>query len=295
MLAYLSIVWNKIRRCKKFVATILVMNVIVLIMVGYLVREGLYLLNGLERKIGVFEYYYRQQIVEILEGNQKWIGLLINNDRNQIDIIENINENIEKLINISRVFEDKLKELKTIDIKNINDVKQANVHVINITRFYQGSGSHIKIDGKSYVLTCAHLTVEDSDCMRIKENGTYYFLELVKIDRENDLALFRAPYGLDNLPYFEFSDEQLKEGSEIIVIGNPGFLEDVFTDGVVAKVEDKVILITNTINPGNSGGAVLYKGKIVGIIRQMLFNFVGNSYGIAINLETISKFLKGIN
>jgi len=190
-----------------------------------------------------------------------------------------------------------LNDVEYIDLKDVDNIKKANLLIVNITRNYGGSGSHIKINNKSYVLTCAHLVKNEDDKIMAKDdNGVKYPLELIKIDKVKDLALFQI-WNTEHIPYLEISKRYPKEGSKVIVIGNPSRMTDVITDGIIAKIDEYTHLTTNKIYRGNSGGAVLYRGKILGIASQFLYYYsppIIVSYCRAINLNTIEEFLKEI-
>ena len=98
------------------------------------------------------------------------------------------------------------------------------------------------------------------------------------------------------LVYF-VSDEFPKEGSEIAVIGNPDGLKDIITNGVISEIREYDYLLTNKVYRGNSGGAIIYKGKIVGVINMILTFFeeltppIIVNYSMGTNLKSIREFL----
>jgi len=189
------------------------------------------------------------------------------------------------------------KEIKTVDIPEIEKLKKANVLIENVTIKRCGSGTHIKIDKKSYILTCAHLIKENNNIINAKlDNGDTHPLQLLKKNKELDLALFKI-WAVGDLPYLEISDEEPKEGSEVTVIGNPNAIVDVVTDGIISHIDDKGYTITNTIFFGSSGGCVIYKNRIIGVVTQFRIFFnppVIANYGYAIKLSIIQEFLKGL-
>lgn len=218
----------------------------------------------------------------------------------QKDSMRKLAENVELI----QVEQDSLvKNLSTrhsIDVENIEDIIDANLIIRNKDAYVKGSGTHVKINNKSYVLTCAHLVDTELDnIVGVDNDGNSYPLILAKINIEKDLALFEVK-GLEDAPYLEISDEAPKAGSEVLVVGNPEALEDIITEGIVAKVEKRGYTITNLVYFGNSGGAVLYKGKVVGVTQriQVLCNLdvfpVIVNYGYSCSLETIQNFLKGV-
>lgn len=263
-------------------------------MIGLLIWEGIWVFKQIEKKIEVFEYYYRQQVVEILRATKSLTDIIVDSSKNQLQLIDKVKEDIKLLEEISANLKAKIKALNPIEIKDAENIKKANLQLVNITHWYWGSGSHIKIDGESYVLTCAHLIEDKTDSICVKEDEYYYFLDFVKMDRETDLALFKADYNVKKFPYLEIAEKSPLQGQKVIAIGNPDNMEDVFTDGIIAKIKENSILITNSVFSGNSGGAVLYDGKIVGILKQMLYHLFANSYGVVIKLEDIQEFLERV-
>lgn len=201
---------------------------------------------------------------------------------------------------MKRQLEISLDFFKTTDVEDIDDIKEANLLIVNKTKQGHGSGTHIKINGQSYILTCAHsLNGDESELIGYLDNGDEYPLQLIKVNREKDLALFKIE-GIENLSYIEISDEFPKEGSEVLVIGNPDNLMDMVTDGIIAKVDKDGYMFTNKTFFGNSGGGVLYRGKLIGVSSQIIGLQLSRrdpliiSYGRSPDLEAVQEFLRGI-
>ena len=258
-----------------------------------------------DNRVGVFHSYMKREIETVITSMISLGTLAIENDFKQIEITKGIVEttkgiqdNIEKISKVIKRLRERLALSKLIKIENIEDIKKANLEIVNITEGIFGSGSYIKLKNKKYVLTCAHLVHKKNNEMQVFINKKMFSLELIKIDNNNDLALFKIHKFIENFPYLEISKEYPTEGSEIVVIGNPDGLEDVITDGIIAKERKRHYVFTNKVYFGNSGGAVLYRGKIVGITSytQVLYDthhFV--NYGVAVKLKVIKEFLKAIN
>ncbi len=204
-----------------------------------------------------------------------------------------------EIININKrlLINDNKQNIQTIDMDNIENIKHANVHIFNFSRGGNGSGTHIKINGKSYILTVNHLIHKPKNkIVAILDNNDECPLELIKIDKENDLALFRI-FDVPDLPYLEISTEEPTEGSLVTVIGYPKGYIDIVTNGNICQVDKKGYMFTNLIYYGSSGGALLYKGKIVGVvtnIRTFRKPPIYVNYGYATKLIYIQEFLKGI-
>lgn len=180
---------------------------------------------------------------------------------------------------------------------DIEAIKQANVKILNTTAIRNGSGTHIIINDKHYILTASHLVNMETDFIWAEINKELHPLGLIKIDYEKDLALFEI-FMVDSLPALEIADKSPVETDEIMVIGNPNMQEDFITMGSIIKITADRYIFSNLIFYGNSGGAILYKGKLIGVASQVM-NFYNLSvfvnYGVGIKLERIKEFLKGIN
>lgn len=296
-------------RCFHLTNILLMINTAVLIFVLFSFSLFDYILVDFQRQMDIYRYIWQQQIREINHNITKAIKFVTENDKEQMeidkqqqtqieDLTENININIDKLVVQQEKMLEKLEKTRKIDLDNVENIKQANFGIYNTTAGIQGSGSHIKILEHHYILTCAHLIKDEKDFIwAVGDDGNMRPLGLVKINVKKDLALFKI-YMVEDMSYLEISEEIPKEGSEIVVIGNPDNINDTITDGIIAKITKDRYLFTNLVYFGNSGGAVLYKGKIVGLVSNMevFFNpkklplFV--NYGSGPNLKTIREFLK---
>lgn len=304
---------------KRFVYYLVIFTIAIsIVFIGYyaasVTRNLAELIFELHSKIEIYEQYRQGELATLKDLLTKMADLIIKNDtkkaeideQQEIDIkdirenqkshIEDIKENIEEVRDIQSRIEEELKIKKQIDVDNIDKIKKANLDIYNTTVGITGSGSHIVIEDKHYILTCAHLMKNEEDNIWGVNNGTWYPLKLVKLNMERDLALFEIR--IKNLPYLEISNEFPKEGSEILVIGNPGGLKDIVTDGVISEVREYDYLLTNKVYCGNSGGSIIYKGKIVGVITMILTYFdeltppIVVNYSMGTNLESIREFLE---
>ncbi len=282
---------------KDYLAMFLSINVAVLISITVLVIGVRNMMSLIERQIGIFEIDRREQVYDIYKILNNTLDGVIINAKGLLGLAENVEELKDNLIKAN----ENMKKLKFIDLPNIKNIKEANLIIYNSTVGIGGSGTHIKIKGSSYILSVAHLVsnnIADKDkIFGIINDGTFYPLTLEKIDKKNDLALFKIK-GIEDSPYLEIATEAPKEGSEIVIIGNPDSLEDIVTEGIIAKVTKTGYIFTNLVFFGNSGGAILYKGKIVGVANQLRtyfqFPVVYVNYGYGVNLETLQNFLRYI-
>ena len=270
----------------------------------YLSYENDRLITSLDRKIDVFKFCINKEIIDILDFTTLIAHTMQDSDKNILNIILDIFDSTEKLKDKQSKIEDKFLEMKKIDVENEKDIIQANLLIVNKKQGICGSGTHIKINNKSYVLTCAHLMKKENDnLIAITDMEKEYILSFVKINIEMDLALFEIKE-INDLPYLEISEENPKTGSEVLVIGNPDGFIDVISDGIIAKITDKNYYVTNITFFGGSGGALLYKGKIIGVIKYLYtdisFGDKKDKYPVFVNYTCVSKinilreFLEGV-
>jgi S1-C subfamily serine protease len=280
--------FKKIKIGHVILTVLLICNLAVLGCIGYTASSDSTSLIMLQNKIEIFTQYHTETVNKIITEYNK---ILIASSERIIDLekaIENLRDSIE--------------ERKAIDLENVDTIKQANLFIVNVTQGYSGSGTHVKINGKSYILTCAHLFKEKGDRIVAKDdNGFYHFTEIIKINESMDLMLLETGT-LEDIPYLEISEILPEEGSEVIVIGNPSGLVNMITDGIISQIDKIHYIITNKIYFGNSGGALIYKGKVIGVVSQIAafsnitpFGVVAQNYGIVVKLEHVKTFLGEIS
>jgi len=287
---------------KIILTLLLICNIGVLSCVGYTSYYQTKFITMLENKIDILAQHQENLVKDVEDMVLTVIKSVIGLEKKDY----NFEEDIETLKTYQKQLEEKVDIKKDIDLADVKRIKEANVLIQNLTKQCQGSGTHIKINGEDYVLTCAHLIdekVEDNNMVIVSDRGTWASATIVKYNQEKDLALLKCPQ-LKHTAYLEISTEEPREGSEVLVSGNPSGLKDMITDGIVAKVDRKSqhYLITNKIYFGNSGGALLYKGKIVGVMSRIWafthntsMGIITQNYGLAVSLKEIQNFLKEVN
>lgn len=276
-----------------FLISLMILNLLILCLFFQIQKDTSSTLKIIENKIDIYQQYN----IEIIENYDK------KNFKNYKDLLkslritnEKINANKDKLEKYRSDTKKELEESRKNPIENIENIKQANLFIYNSSRYCSGSGTHIKIKNQHYVLTCAHLIDEKEDLISIVDNKIEYPLDLVKVDKKLDLALFKLDYLLDQ-PYIEISEKSPTEGSKVLVVGNPANLKDMITEGIIAKVKGGYYIITNKIYFGNSGGMLLYNGKLVGVISSVQIYYEPPcfvNYGVVTNLESINFFLSDV-
>jgi hypothetical protein len=298
---------NWIRRWRIFVditKIVIIALVISSFIVGnlYALATFNFMLAEMERKIAIHELQHRLDIQDVLELLKQGLTISYENDQNQlilskyiVDTMKMITNNTENLQKTQNQIKDKLDSYQIVDTTLSETLREANVQIGNITQGCGGSGTHIKLQGESYILTCAHLVNSIDDMViALLDNGDMCPLRLVKINTKKDLALFKI-YNTDSFASIEIGTESPQPGNQVIAVGNPDNMVDAITNGVIATILPEGYIFTNLIYFGNSGGALIYKDKLVGVVSQIrmyneFFGVVVN-YGFAVKLEDIKEFL----
>lgn len=227
---------------------------------------------------------------------------VLNNTQNEIDIIQNHEQEIEK--NIKNSFSDS--KYTEDEQRNIYVYEKCNEAVVNITTQVMGinwflepivqdggSGSGSIIDKRGYVVTNVHVINKANKINISLADGSSYEGRVIGKDIESDIAVLKFdPPENKKLKTIEYGDSNsLKVGQKVIAIGNPFALERTMTTGIISGLgrpiqESANVIIRNmiqtdaAINPGNSGGPLLdTKGKMVGI-NTMIISNSGSSAGI---------------
>ena len=169
----------------------------------------------------------------------------------------------------------------------------------------QGSGVVIQEGG--YVLTNYHVIEQGNAFQVLMPSGDKVDASLVGSDSALDLAVLQVSDQADTLvPVSIGSSENLKVGSTVVAIGNPGgeVLANTVTQGIISALERSSVSSSNTtrnvayiqhdapINNGNSGGGLFdYQGNLIGIntLKYGGSYYSSTSYeglGFAIPVET---------
>ena len=159
-----------------------------------------------------------------------------------------------------------------------------------IAAYNEASGIIISEDG--YIITNAH-AVEDIKRFKAKLHDEREFeAAVVGIDTRTDLAVLKIEAD-DLVPAVIGSSDDMKQGEQVIAIGNAGGFNDTVTVGYVSYVNREIQSYTNypitciqtdaALNFGNSGGALvnLY-GQVVGIVVSKYSSTGSENIGFAI-------------
>jgi len=257
----------------------------------------------------------KRQVAVYNADNRRYFKLLGDAIKRNVEIQTKYIEVTKSIIKRQKEIIKKFKEMgefyKGLDIRKISE---ANVLVTNLTEGSQGSGTHIKINDESYILTCAHLFEKNEDLMTVvlndyesEESTKKEELILVKIDEKKDLALLKIVNRKWDYAYLDLASQEPTIGDKVWVIGNPIGRDDVITYG---KFEGRWSRLWDGVTAssyfGNSGGAMLnYKGKVIGVLSAVLRPFWRYPFmnrkenkmtvlSLVIPLKSIKEFLKGV-
>jgi hypothetical protein len=105
-------------------------------------------------------------------------------------------------------------------------------------------------------------------CFPSNSDRRYEIEGVVAVDRDRDLALLKVK-GLDR-PAIPISNDPVRIGQRVYVIGTPHGLPATFSDGIVSALREHsgygLIQISAPISPGSSGGPVLNaRGQLIGV------------------------------
>lgn len=217
-----------------------------------------------------------------------------------------INESNDKNNNniSQKVREEIVDDTVMLNVSSKVEINNKGTVIFSYTELTKGSGIILyDYDNKEYyILSVAHLTPK-IEHKEIVKDSTYMVgeikLELVKEDRENDLALLRATSNLEN--YFDGKFAQNYElGDYIIGAGYPGEFSNIilYQGNISSDKNSNLIFLDGTLNFGHSGGPayVFNEGKpyLVGI-NSNIFTHNGQimpGIGGLIPLEKIIEFLE---
>tara|TARA_R110002111_G_scaffold262504_1_gene338961 strand:- start:147597 stop:149909 length:2313 start_codon:yes stop_codon:yes gene_type:complete len=159
-----------------------------------------------------------------------------------------------------------------------------------------GTGFVIASDG--LVATNMHVIGEARPITVQFSNGKQYEVqEVYATDRQMDLAVLKID-AKDLIPLPLAEPDSLKQGAEVIVLGNPQGLRYSVVKGVnsgTREIDGKpMIQLAIPIEPGNSGGPVLdSQGRVQGIVT--LKSAVTRNLGYAVNISALKVLLEKPN
>lgn len=161
-----------------------------------------------------------------------------------------------------------------------------------------GMGTGFVIDANGLIATNLHVIGEARPItVQLLDGTSYEVQEVYATDRQMDLAVLKI--AVDNLKPLKLAEpDTLKQGAEVVVLGNPQGLRYSVVKGVnsgTREVDGKPMLqLAIPIEPGNSGGPVLdSQGRVQGIVT--LKSAVTRNLGYAVNVSALKGLLEKPN
>jgi len=155
-----------------------------------------------------------------------------------------------------------------------------------------GSGFVVSLNG---VIATNHHVVANSRYLAVKlSDGRKVDAVLAVLDPRYDIALLKVNEqvieGLEPLTILpDGEDERIEPGQPVVAFGSPLTQSFMITQGIVAKVEENILLGDFLLEQGNSGGPLLnIEGQVIGINT---FGLRGISGAVRIHLlrELLSR------
>lgn len=185
-----------------------------------------------------------------------------------------------------------------------------SVGKIEIVRATEKTGKGTAFAVRPGMLVTNYHVINDAvDISVINSKGRLFAASVVKIDKENDLALLRIagpgarkafkPLELASNPLLTSSSQS--EASTLVALGHPngwnklflskGHLIDSTQASPAMPLKDRINLAMS-LAPGNSGGPLLdMQGKVVGVLRTARIGEWANKESHAIPVDTLKQFL----
>jgi serine protease Do len=159
-------------------------------------------------------------------------------------------------------------------------------------------GSGFAIDNKGLIATNLHVIGEARPIVVTTADARRFDVtEIYATDQAMDLAVIRVD--AKNLNPLELGDsDKIKQGQDVIAIGNPRGFEHSVVSGIVSgvrKIEGKpLIQLAIPIEQGNSGGPVLDRnGRVLGLVTMK--SVVSENLGFAVAINALKPLLKKPN
>ncbi|MBE6816177.1 MAG: trypsin-like serine protease [Ruminococcaceae bacterium] len=164
-----------------------------------------------------------------------------------------------------------------------------------------GEGSGVIMaekNGKTYIITCAHVIEDGSSFTVTLENDKEYEATMVGYDSQTDIGVLSIKAtGLKVATFGNSKD--IEVGQDCVAIGCPGGLtfKNSVTEGIVSALDvpvsssigykNECIQTTAAINPGNSGGALFnMQGQVIGINSSKIASTEYEGMGFAVPANT---------
>jgi len=159
-----------------------------------------------------------------------------------------------------------------------------------------GLGSGFFWDSGGEVVTCAHV-VAGAKAITVKTfDGGRYSAVIDRMDPIKDLAILRVQGGGTSFKFIPFykGSAEVREGQEVVVVGNPFGLEASVSSGIISGIRHrdgvKLYQITAPVSPGNSGGPLLtIDGDVIGVVTIQLTEGQNINFALPIDYYFVVK------
>ena len=157
-----------------------------------------------------------------------------------------------------------------------------------------GTGFYVK--EFDLVVTNQHVVGNNAEVTVAGKAIDKMFSRVWYTDRKHDLAFLEAPKSGELAEIRLGRYEEMKDGDEVVAMGNPYGLNYTATQGVISKVDRireglKFIQIDAAINPGNSGGPLVNnKGEVIGVNSFIIKG--GDNLGFALPVIYLRQALE---
>jgi serine protease Do len=159
-----------------------------------------------------------------------------------------------------------------------------------------GTGTGFYVKEFDVVVTNEHVVGSNAEVTIAGKGFDKVFSRVWYTDRKHDLAFLEAPKSPELADIKLGRYEDMKDGDEVVAIGNPYGLNYTATQGVISKVDRvreglKFIQIDAAINPGNSGGPLVNaKGEVIGVNSFIIRG--GDNLGFALPVSYLREALQ---
>ncbi len=158
---------------------------------------------------------------------------------------------------------------------NYSKALRSSLKIISFDKDLQnighGSGNYFKIGGDKFIVTAAHLIIEEAT-LYADDLDTYIRLDPIYIDENNDIAIFKTHSDLKNTTPVDYRINMKKDilGASVVHSGYPADMQKSIFNGMVSRCSDSALTMQSFALPGSSGSVVFdNSGKVVGIVSAL--------------------------
>lgn len=134
-----------------------------------------------------------------------------------------------------------------------------------------GSGNYFKIGGEKFIVTAAHLIIEDTT-LYVDDLHVYIKLEVLHLDVENDIAILKPSGELKNTRAVDYRVNTKRDilGISVVHSGYPADLQKSIFNGMVSRCSEYAVTIQSFALPGSSGSIVFdNSGRVIGLVSYL--------------------------